>query len=135
MATARIECVSLFAGGRVYNGSSYAPSGHDRASDVTACRPDDQEAAATDSEELKALMTLGDDMSALADLVLAAVRDAQTRAEQVKRGRIVLNHLFADDNRTRQQRRQFTLEKLLRRDIGRSNDRTGPFFPFFIGRE
>lgn len=31
---------------------------------------------------------LGDDMSALADLVLAAVRDAQTRAEQVKRERL-----------------------------------------------
>ena len=31
---------------------------------------------------------LGDDMSALADLVLAAVRDAQPRAEQVKRERL-----------------------------------------------
>ena len=31
---------------------------------------------------------LGDDMSALSDLVLAAVRDAQTRAEQVKRERL-----------------------------------------------
>ena len=31
---------------------------------------------------------LGDHMSALSDLVLAAVRDAQTRAEQVKRERL-----------------------------------------------
>ena len=84
--------VADLAGGRVYNGSSYAPSGHDRASDVTACRPDDQEAAATDSEELKALMTLGDDMSApagretTADMVHIAQRSALLHQVQRERG-------------------------------------------------
>ena len=55
--------------------------------------------------------------------------------KQVKRGWIVLYHLLADDDRTRQQWRQFTPEERLRCNISRSDDRTGSFFPFFTGRK